>query len=301
MAGRDPNKLGLQNPNTLGVGTADVSDYRTGSQPPKGGLFDDPEFWLILASMTGVGIAALMAAPSVGELTAMVGPENMGSAASYVGGTAADVLPADVLATTSATGTVLPSTTLSLPEVGTVPGVAPSGAVSAATGGSLLSKIGSTLPDLAKATGAATTAAGNNRLTQENTGLTANAQNIQGQSAFENELMNRAQEEDRQRTNARQDAYRASAASNPSVSPFDPRPPVLSPAFKTSIANIGAQGSARLAQPAQYGTTTLPALKPYVPVNPADVQGATGTKKGVLETIGDYASPGLSILGHLFG
>jgi hypothetical protein len=149
--------------------------------------------------------------------------------------------------------------------------------------------------------GAATSAAGANRQTQENAGLLANQQNITGQSAFENELLNRAKEEATQRTSANKDVFRNSMITNPRArSPFDPAgPPQYSDQYKSTEAGLAAQGATKLATPAAYDTTKMPALAPYAPVPINNVQGATGTSPTTLEKIGNVASPALSVLGSV--
>lgn len=168
--------------------------------------------------------------------------------------------------------------------------------------GSTLGKLGKglgTLSSLAgevgQGIGKANTAAGNNRLTQEQLGLTANGQNINGQSAFEQELMNRAKLDASQRSQAMKDSYRNSYASNPRVSPFDVvGAPKLSAAYRGTLANVGAQGDAKLATASPYDSSSLPALTPYKPISPADVQGATNTQQGTLSKAGDWIGPGLT-------
>ncbi len=168
--------------------------------------------------------------------------------------------------------------------------------------GSTASKIAALLKAGGAGIGAATSAAGANRNTQENAGLTANAQNITGQSAFENELMARAKEEATQRSTANKDVYRNSVTQNPRVSPFDPvGAPKYSDQYKATEANLGAQGAAKLATPAAYDTSKMPALAPYTPIAPNNVQGATGTAPTALEKIGNIASPAMSILGATAG
>jgi hypothetical protein len=176
-------------------------------------------------------------------------------------------------------------------------------AAATAAGGSSLGKtLGKSLGtfgDLAgsvgQAIGKSNTAAGQNRLNQENLGLSANAQNITGQSAFEQELMNRAKEEDVQRGKALKDVYRSSYNANPRVSPFDPAgAPKYSPQYLSVAQALADQGQGTLANSAQYATTSMPALKPYNPIDPKDVQGATNTEQGTASKIADYLGPGLS-------
>jgi hypothetical protein len=57
----------------------------------------------------------------------------------------------------------------------------------------------------------------------------------------------------------------------------------MSDAYRSTLSQLAQQGQNRLTQ------------NPLSAVTPSNVQGATGTKKGTLETIGDYASPALTI------
>lgn len=156
-------------------------------------------------------------------------------------------------------------------------------------------KIANILGAVGKGVGDAATAAGQNRQDQQRAGLTANGQNIAGQSAFETELMNRAHEEDIQRGVAKKDAYRASVVANPHVSPFDTTGgPKYSDAYRSSVNDLGTQAATTLAKPQTYNPATLAAPAPYKPIDPANVAGGTGTQKGALESIGDWLAPGLS-------
>ena len=148
--------------------------------------------------------------------------------------------------------------------------------------------------------GAATTASGANRLDQEKLALQAQGQNIQGLSEFERQLLARAELEDKQRAGGRQDLYRASRAANPRVSPYNPvGAPKYSPEFLQGISALGTEGLRRTTAPTQYSSGQLPAMTPYTPLDIKNVQGATGTQKGILEKAGDWAGPGLSILSKL--
>lgn len=165
-------------------------------------------------------------------------------------------------------------------------------------------KVGDLLSGAGQAVGAATTAAGQNALDQEKLALDANQQNITGQSAFVNELLNMANEEAAQRKTALRDVYRSSFMANPRVSPFDPSGgPVLSDQYKTVAGGLGDQGAGILSNPLAYNVATMP--KPtFTPINIKDVQGSTNTKPGALQNIGNWLSPALTVGGkivNLFG
>ena len=150
------------------------------------------------------------------------------------------------------------------------------------------------------AVGNATQASGQNRLNQENLGLTANEQNIQGESAFESALLNRAKLEDDQRETARRNAFRASALRNPRVSPFDPTgPPVASQDYLSTMDALGSQARNTLTQAPTYSAAGLPPLRRYQPIDPRNVPRDTNTERGTLETIGSYVGPALSTYGAL--
>ena len=162
-----------------------------------------------------------------------------------------------------------------------------------ANGGSTLSKL---LGAAGSSIGAANTAAGNNRLEQERLGLQANQENITGQSAFENALINRAALEDTQRKNALKDVYMNSYAQNPRVSPYDPAgAPKYSPQYMSTLGNVANFGQGMLSSAPSYSAGNFPALPPYKPINVKDVQGSTGTTPSTLSNIANWAGPTLSI------
>ncbi len=161
--------------------------------------------------------------------------------------------------------------------------------------GSTLGKLGALAGGVGSAIGKASTAAGNNALDQEQLGLQANGQNVVGNNAFENQLMARAKEDDSQRSTALKNAYRASYANNPRVSPFDPvGAPKYSADYLSTLGALSDQAKAKLSTASPYDTNAMPALKPYKDINPADVQGATNTKPGTLQTMGNWLSPALT-------
>lgn len=150
------------------------------------------------------------------------------------------------------------------------------------------------------AIGAATTAAGNNRLDQEKMALDANSQNISGQSAMENALMARAAEEAAQRKTALKQLALQSAVANPAHSPFDPvaaKPP--SAAFQAALESLAKQNDTMLASPASTQVSTMAPVSSYtaLPTNAQQLQKATGTAPSLFERIGDIAGPALTLGG----
>jgi hypothetical protein len=149
-----------------------------------------------------------------------------------------------------------------------------------------------------EAVGKATSASGQNRLDQEKLALQAHNQNILGGSEFERQLLARAKAEDDQRLQARRDAYRASVAANPNFSPYNPRPQVFSPQFLSDMGNVGTAASSRLSAPPINTVSKMAPVTPYTPLDIKNLQASTGTQKGTLEKIGDWAGPISSILGR---
>lgn len=137
--------------------------------------------------------------------------------------------------------------------------------------------------------------AAHDRALQEQLALTANGQNISGNSAFEAQLINRAKEEAAQRVQAQKDAYRQSYVTQNQSSPNNPRPGSYTPAYLAAMTAQGQQAGQTLGKPRTYDMQSMPGPKPYVPIDPKDVQGATGTKPGTLEKVGRWLGPGLSI------
>jgi hypothetical protein len=151
-----------------------------------------------------------------------------------------------------------------------------------------------------EAIGAANQAAGQNRQTGVENSLKANTENISGQSAYESELMRRAQEDADQRRQALKDVYRASWAQNPSVSPYNPRGgPKFSDAYMGALKGLETQGTQRLANGPVYDMSKVAPLAAYNPINIKDVAGSTGNGQGLLSKIAGYAGPGLSFLSKL--
>lgn len=293
----------LQTLRQKGVGISDHFDIdESGNIRPKSGM---GKKILIAAAIGGVALTGLGLA-GVGPMAGLFGT-GATTAATGAGATAA-------------AGGVLPSTAIGTGMVGLEAGAIPVGMVGGlSTGaGAAIGTGGSTLETIAGAAGkglgaagdllrfgaqgvaGATDAAGNNRMLQENAGLTANQQNIQGNNAFENQLMNRADLEMKQRHSALKDSYRESYLGNPRVSPFDPAgAPKFSDAYRATVGNMAGQGNSLLAAAPMYQGAGMPALKPYTPLDIKDVQASTGTTKGTLEKAGDWLAPGLTTTGAI--
>ncbi len=270
------------------------------------------------ATAAGVGGAAALggveAGATAGLDASVAGGSLAGGAGAGLGGAGAATGAAGGLAplassatVPTATGTVAGSTGgIGSSAAGTLAasdGSSLASAGSAAAGGaSSLSKLGSLLGGAGSAVGNATTAAGNNALDQEKLGLQANRDNITGQSEFENELMNRSKTESSQRQGSLADIYRQSystsdaAGTGPKVGPNNKAgSPVYSPAYLKALSDLESQGATKLSKTAQYDTDVMPALKPYTPISPSAVQGATGTSPSTLQKVGGYAAPALTI------
>jgi hypothetical protein len=149
------------------------------------------------------------------------------------------------------------------------------------------------------AIGAATSASGQNRLNQQNLTMQANRDNIAGNASYENSLGKRAEQEAAERKRARMDIMRASAVKNPNVSQFNTQGPrKYSPEMLAAMTELEKRGLQRLQMEDQYTTDKMPKLAGYTPLatNAKQLQKQTGTEKGLMETIGDFAAPGLSIV-----
>lgn len=174
-------------------------------------------------------------------------------------------------------------------------GAAGVGAGAAAAGSGLWSQIAGLA---GPAIGKATTAAGNNRLNQEQLALGANRDNIVGNTAAENALEARSTQEAKERDSARRDVARASYIQNPSISQFNTHAPQqYSDAYKQSLTALEQQGLARLKADPTYSTNHMPTLAGYKPLDIANLQGETNTAPGLWSQIGEFASPAFSTYG----
>lgn len=239
---------------------------------------------LIVAGIAGATLATLGAAGAFAGAAAA--PEiGITSTPAVLGGTAAGAGATTAAATTAAATSGAAGLT---------------GAAGAAGAAGVTSKVADLFGGLGSAIGGATSAAGDDRRYQENAALLANGQNINGLSLMERALMERAAAERTERSGAAVDVARADHVANPRVGPFNPAgPPVHSDQFRSVTSALGDQGAARLTAGPQYSTNTLKPVPVYTPLDIRNVQGATGTNKGALERVGDWAGPGLSLTGRV--
>lgn len=182
-------------------------------------------------------------------------------------------------------------------EIGNIPGAIISG-IGAAH--SLSSGSGNAGTTAGSAIGAATTAAGQNRLDQEKMVMDANQQNISGNQAMENELMARAAEEDAQRKTALKQMVLQSDMANPAHSPFDPvAAPKPNSALEATLQNLTSQDSSMLANPSSTQVSTMAPVPTYtaLPTNAQQLQKVTGTAPSLLEKVGNIAGPALTLGG----
>ena len=261
------------------------------------------------------GVPALVGAMGAGSAGAGAGAAAAGSGA----GTAAAAAPAlgvglgETAAVTGLAGSpfLAPLASTAIGSGVAAPIAGGTGAALSAKGGGTLATIGrflkgdnvgDVLSAAGKGIGAAATAAGQNRLDQEQLALQANGQNIQGQSAFERELMERALLEDRQRKDSLKDVARASFFGNQPRSPYNPAgTPALSPEYRAAMDALAARGKETLAKSPMYAAGSLPGLKPYQPLDIKNLQGATGTRPSTLESIGKWVGPSMTVAGQYFG
>jgi hypothetical protein len=228
---------------------------------------------------------SLVAAAIGGAAATGFGAAGMGPLAGMFGSTAA---AAPAAAATTAGG-VLPSTVIGsgfIPAIAGGTGMGAAGAAGTAAGTvGTLSKIAGLLPGVGQSIGAATQAAGQNDLNQEELALKANESNITGTRS---DVVNQT---DIAKANAQMAARRLrnefalSVAGSPPVGPMGVKGGLAySPAFMEALA-------AETRNPA----TPLKAPTPYTPINIKDVQGATNTAPGTLQKIGEWLGPATTI------
>jgi len=272
-------------------------------------------------AVTGLGAAGIgpLAGVLGGASTAATIPTTMGVTGAEFGGAAATAaiptaLTAGAAGTLAATSTVpaigalVPATTSSL---GAAAGTAGGTASTLGKVGTLLSR-GQQASDIlgaaGRGVGEAATAAGNNRLSAgdlalraQQLGLQTAQTNTSGQAAFENELLNRAKQEEGERTDALKNIYRQSYATNRTPGPYNTRGlTAYSPEYLAALKNLTTQGGEKLSTKGKYDTSNMPELKPYDPVTTSFDPKAFMDEYGnpsTLEKVGGWLSPTLSTLG----
>lgn len=142
-------------------------------------------------------------------------------------------------------------------------------------GMSTLDKIGNILNTTGKAVGAATSAAGQNRLNED----------AAAQQAFSSNIVDKARQEAAaatQRDLDRKTLYKSSVARNPMVSEFNTRgPQQLTPEMMEGLSAMEKEALARIKTPQD----------PFTPFKPK--------AKSTLEQVGNWSSPILSTLGQV--
>lgn len=232
----------------------------------------------LIAAAIGGAAATGLGAAGIGPLSGM-----FGAGASAAGaGAAASPFAAAIPATEG----IASATALGLPVTAGL-GTAGAAAGAAGTVGTLgtLGKIAGLLPGVGQSIGAATQAAGQNNLNQEELALKANDSNITGTRT---DVVNQT---DIAKANAQMAARRLrnqfalGVAQAPPVGPMGTKGGLAySPAFLDALAAETRNAPAPLASP-----------PPYTPINIKDVQGATNTAPGTLQKIGDWLAPGATI------
>lgn len=124
--------------------------------------------------------------------------------------------------------------------------------------------------------------------------------NTSAQSAFENELIGRANLEGTQRNTDLTNVYRNSVATSGRRSPFNPNPVTYSPQFLSTIGGLAQQGASELRKPRTFNSSTLPAptFSPYVP---RTLTTPTPRRPGGVGQGLGYVAPILSGIGALLG
>jgi hypothetical protein len=316
--GQDPNNVHLSDSqkqqiiqqaqaNGVVVDQGNMEVDPSGNFNPKGHKLRNT---LIVAGLAAATIATMGAAGAFSGAAAgaMGAGEAAGAGAGAAGAAGTAGAAGGLLASTAtvplATGTIAGSV-----ASGAVPAALAAGGTTAATGGTLASMASrfatnGGLADVAGAVGRADTAAGNNRLNQQQLSMQANRDNILGNNSYEKALQDRAAQEAALRKQALKDVTLANDVRNPHISQFNTqgaRP--NTPEYMSAMSELEKRGLSRLQQQDAYTTDKLPALQPYQPL-PTDANGLqdrTGTKKSILESVGDYASPVMSIASHYWG
>lgn len=227
-----------------------------------------------------VAIAAAAVAGTGGAL----GAAGVGPMAGMMGGTsgAAPGLAASVAAPAATEAGILGGAGV----LGTA------GTVSSATGTGLstMDRVGALMRGGSKAVGSATEAAAQRQLAADQMGLQANAQNIQGENAFQSQQNSMAQLEAQQQEQARKNLYRASVMKNPTVSPENRSgAPTFSAEMLEGMTNLEKQALLRTAEESQYTTGKMRKPREYTPYSPT-----IGTPS-TMQKVGNWLAPALSI------
>ena len=229
---------------------------------------------LDMGKILSIGAAAGIAAPYIVAAlgTEAGGAGAAGETAAGGAGTTAAVTPTAFEALPGAI-TLGPEATAGLGAAGAAGGAGATSGGMGAIGSTLLKAAG----PIGSAVSNASSGAGNTRRADFDT-------NVQGQSAYEQELNNRSKLESDQRQQALKDLYRQSYAANRKPGPNNAQGLTpYSADYMSGLSAIEKQGLARLQQPAQYGTNSMPAIPPYVP-----------TAQGGMEKAGSIIGPALS-------
>ncbi len=144
------------------------------------------------------------------------------------------------------------------------------------------------------------------RLALENNqlGLQGYEASSSAQSAYQNELLARAKQEEAERAAARHSLYLQGVANGPRRNPFSNRPedqpPALSDAYRKALDEDAARASALIGTDPRFTSASMamPTYSPYVqpPFTPP-----RQTHPGTLETVGNWLGPTLSIAGSIAG
>ena len=251
-------------------------------------------FWNAIKPVAEVGGAAA----TLGILGAVGGAAGSAAAggSDVAGGGSATSVPVGNTLDTSTTnedpGSTLSSTDIPNANINTNNTPLPQSTISTITSqlassgipASTISSIAKLLAGAGSTIAGAETSAANSQLAQEKLGLQANEQNTSGESAYQNELINTAGENQKLENTVLNNAALQSKITDPSVSPYDVAPPTYSPAFEAAVKSAAAMPYTPIAAPT-----------PYTPISPSGVQAATGTTPSTLQTVGQWLAPALGI------
>lgn len=224
----------------------------------------------LIAAAIGGAAATGLGAAGIGPLSGLFGGASAAAASPF-----AAAIPA--------TEGIASATSLGLPVTA---GLGTAGAAAGAAGTvGTLSKIAGMLPGVGQSIGAATQAAGQNNLNQEELALKANDSNITGTRSDVLNQTEIAKANAQMAARRLRNEFALGVAQTPPTGPMGVKGGLAySPAFMEALA-------AETRNPA----TPLKAPTPYTPINIKDVQGATNTKPGTLQQIGEWLAPGATI------